>query len=122
MATLVVAMNQFLDGYVDHRTFRPPRPEVESGLEAAMRALKARTDGEIAVGGPDLARSLSGLGLIDEYRLYLCPRAVRSATDFAAASSVENPQRGAFANPTADRVARSALVAGADRPTTRFAG
>jgi dihydrofolate reductase len=42
-------------------------------LGAAIRELKARLDGEIAVAGPDLAGSLTDLGLIDEYRLYLCP-------------------------------------------------
>jgi dihydrofolate reductase len=46
---------------------------VEDGLEAAIRGLKAQRVGEIEVGGPDLARSLSDLGLIDEYRLYLHP-------------------------------------------------
>jgi dihydrofolate reductase len=46
---------------------------VEDDLEAAMRGLKAQRVGEIDVGGPDLARSLSDLGLIDEYRLYLHP-------------------------------------------------
>ena len=35
--------------------------------------LKAEFAGEIDVGGPDLARSLTALGLIDEYRLYLHP-------------------------------------------------
>ena len=42
-------------------------------IEAVIRGLKARLAGEIAVGGPDLARSLTDLGLIDEYRLYLRP-------------------------------------------------
>ena len=46
---------------------------VEGDLEAAVRGLKARLDGEIAVSGPDLAGSLTGPGLIDEYRLYLHP-------------------------------------------------
>ncbi|MDB5706729.1 MAG: deaminase [Sphingomonas bacterium] len=46
---------------------------VEGDLEAAVRELKARHVGEIDVGGPDLARSLTDLGLIDEYRLYLHP-------------------------------------------------
>jgi dihydrofolate reductase len=46
---------------------------VGDDLEAAIRGLKARLDGEIAVGGPELARSLTGLGLIDEYRLYFHP-------------------------------------------------
>ncbi len=35
--------------------------------------LKARLAGEIAVSGPDLARSLTDLGLVDEYRLYFHP-------------------------------------------------
>lgn len=46
---------------------------VGGDLEAAMRALKAEHVGEIAVAGPDLARSLTDLGLIDEYRLYFRP-------------------------------------------------
>ena len=35
--------------------------------------MKAERDGEIEVAGPDLARSLTALGLIDEYRIYLHP-------------------------------------------------
>jgi riboflavin biosynthesis pyrimidine reductase len=35
--------------------------------------LKAEFVGEIEVAGPDLARSLTDLRLIDEYRLYLNP-------------------------------------------------
>ena len=46
---------------------------VENGIEAAIRALKAQLVGEIDVAGPDLAGSLTDLGLIDEYRLYLRP-------------------------------------------------
>ncbi|RWI92242.1 dihydrofolate reductase family protein [Mesorhizobium sp.] len=46
---------------------------VEGGLAEMIRDLKARLAGEIAVSGPDLARSLSDLGLIDEYRLYIHP-------------------------------------------------
>ncbi|MDM9623128.1 deaminase [Rhizobium sp. AC44/96] len=46
---------------------------VEGDLERAMRQLKADRDGEIEVAGPDLAHSLTGLGLIDEYRIYLHP-------------------------------------------------
>jgi dihydrofolate reductase len=46
---------------------------VRDDLEATIRGLKARLEGEIAVSGPDLARSLTDLGLIDEYRLYLHP-------------------------------------------------
>lgn len=139
MAKLVFAMNQSLDGYVDHDAFAPgpklfrhfveqaqrhaggiygrriyeimeywanDHPEwsaderdfaeawrrqpkwvvsrtlksvganavlVEGDLEAAIRALKDEKQGEIAVGGPVLAQSLTALGLIDEYHIYLHP-------------------------------------------------
>ncbi len=46
---------------------------VGDDFEAAIRGLKAQFDGEIAVSGPELARSLTDLGLVDEYRLYLHP-------------------------------------------------
>jgi dihydrofolate reductase len=46
---------------------------VANDLEAAIRELKAGRDGEIEVAGPDLAKSLTELGLIDEYRIYLHP-------------------------------------------------
>jgi dihydrofolate reductase len=42
-------------------------------FEAVIRGLKARLVGEIDVAGPNLAGSLTDLGLIDEYRLYLHP-------------------------------------------------
>jgi len=46
---------------------------VENDIEAVIRGLKAELVGEIEVAGPDLARSLTDLGLIDEYRLYIHP-------------------------------------------------
>jgi dihydrofolate reductase len=46
---------------------------VAEDVEALIRGLKADLHGEINVGGPVLARSLSDLGLIDEYRLYFRP-------------------------------------------------
>ena len=46
---------------------------VERDIENAMRGLKARHAGEIEVAGPELARSLTDWGLIDEYRLYVHP-------------------------------------------------
>ena len=46
---------------------------VADDVEAVIRGLKADLAGEIEVGGPDLARSLGDLGLVDEYRLYLRP-------------------------------------------------
>jgi dihydrofolate reductase len=46
---------------------------VKDDIEAVIRGLKAQLVGEIEVAGPDLAGSLTDLGLIDEYRLYLHP-------------------------------------------------
>jgi dihydrofolate reductase len=46
---------------------------VEGDLEDTIRKLKAERDGEIEVAGPNLAHSLTELGLIDEYRIYLHP-------------------------------------------------
>jgi dihydrofolate reductase len=46
---------------------------VGNDIEHAIHALKAQLAGEIDVAGPVLAGSLTGLGLIDEYRLYLRP-------------------------------------------------
>jgi dihydrofolate reductase len=46
---------------------------VDADLEGAIRRLKAERDGGIEVAGPALAHSLTELGLIDEYRIYLHP-------------------------------------------------
>jgi dihydrofolate reductase len=148
MAKLVYALNQSLDGYVDHLKFRPSPalsshyieylrdltgtvygrrmyeimrywdedlPDwdaedhafaaawrdhqkwvvsrtlksvgpnatlVEGDIEAVIRGLKAQQVGEIAVAGPNLAGSLTDLGLIDEYRLYLHPVVLGHGTPF----------------------------------------
>jgi dihydrofolate reductase len=55
---------------------------VEGDIEEAIRGLKAQFDGEIDVAGPDLAGSLTKLGLIDEYRLYLRPVVLGSGTPY----------------------------------------
>jgi dihydrofolate reductase len=46
---------------------------VGDDFEKVIRKLKAELAGEIHVGGPVLAQSLTDVGLIDEYRLYLRP-------------------------------------------------
>ena len=46
---------------------------VADDFEKVIRTLKAELAGEIHVGGPVLAQSLTEAGLIDEYRLYLRP-------------------------------------------------
>jgi dihydrofolate reductase len=151
MAKLVYALNQSLDGYVDHMKIGPPDPAlsrhfieqargltgavygrcmyeimrywdedqadwdaedrdfaavwrsqpkwvvsrslksvgpnatlVEGDVEAAIRGLKAQHAGEIDVAGPNLAGSLTNLGLIDEYRLYLHPVVLGHGTPFFA--------------------------------------
>jgi dihydrofolate reductase len=55
------------------RSVGPNATLINGEVEAVVRGLKAEFAGEIDVGGPDLARSLTALGLIDEYRLYLHP-------------------------------------------------
>ena len=42
--------------------------------------------GEIEVGGPDLAQSLTDLGLIDEYRLYVHPVVLGGGKPYFAAA------------------------------------
>lgn len=149
MARLVYALNQSLDGYIDHLKMGPPRPAlfrhfiedvrgltgmvygrrmyevmrywdedhvewhtedrdyaavwrnqpkwvvsrsltlvgpnatlVSEDVGAMIRRLKAQLVGDIEVAGPDLAGSLTNLGLIDEYRLYLHPVVLGSGTPF----------------------------------------
>ncbi|MFT4252236.1 MAG: dihydrofolate reductase family protein [Caulobacter sp.] len=58
---------------------------IQSDLAGAIADIKARVDGEIEVGGPDLASSLTALGLIDAYRIYLHPVVLGSGTPYFAA-------------------------------------
>ncbi len=151
MAKLIFAMNQSLDGYIDHQGFAPPpalfrhfidetrtlagslygrhlyetmrywdedRPDwteperdfaaawrnnpkwvvsqtltsvgpnatlIQTGLETAIRHLKRTHEGTIETGGPTLARTLTDLGLIDEYRIYLHPVVLGQGKPFFAA-------------------------------------
>ena len=57
---------------------------VGDDLESAIRELKATRDGEIEVAGPNLAHSLTELGLIDEYRIYLHPVVLGHGTPYFA--------------------------------------
>lgn len=59
---------------------------VTGDLETAIRRLKVEISGEIQVGGPDLAKSLGDLGLIDEYRLYVHPVVLGGGKPFFAAA------------------------------------
>lgn len=150
MAKLVYALNQSLDGYVDHMAFAPepalfrhfiddvrsltgsiygrrmyevmrywdddyaewdaekrayaeawrsqpkwvvsrsltsvgPNATLITGdLPAAINGLKTQLDGVIEVSGPELAQSLTDLGLVDEYRMYLHPFVVGSGKQYFA--------------------------------------
>jgi dihydrofolate reductase len=73
--------------WVVSRTLKSVGPNatlIDGDLEAAIRALKAEHDGEIEVAGPDLASSLTKLGLIDEYRIYLHPVVLGEGTPYFA--------------------------------------
>jgi len=55
---------------------------VEGDIGAAISRLKAQLVGELEVAGSDLAGSLTNLGLVDEYRLYLRPIVLGRGTPF----------------------------------------
>jgi dihydrofolate reductase len=68
--------------WVVSRSLKSVGPNATVGT--VLRELKARLVGEIDVGGPDLARSLTDLGLVDEYRLYFRPLVLGHGTPFFA--------------------------------------
>jgi dihydrofolate reductase len=55
-------------------------------LEAEVRKLKDEVDGTIEVGGPVLAETLTHLGLIDEYSIFLHPVVLGSGDPFFRAA------------------------------------
>jgi dihydrofolate reductase len=57
---------------------------IAEDVETAIRRLKAELAGEIQVGGPVLAHSLTQANLIDEYRIYLRPVVLGGGTPFFA--------------------------------------
>ena len=73
--------------WVVSRTLKSVGPNatlIDGDLESAIRALKTDRDGEIEVAGPRLAHSLTELGLIDEYRIYLHPVVVGHGNPYFA--------------------------------------
>jgi dihydrofolate reductase len=81
------------------KTVGPNATLIADEVEAAVGRLKSELTGEIDVGGPDLAQSLTAAGLIDAYRLYLRPVVLGSGKPF-------------FAGPTPPlRLAASDLIA-----------
>lgn len=62
--------------WVASRTLKSVGPNaalIGDDLETFVRRLKADLEGDIDVAGPELAGSLTDLGLMDEYRLYFLP-------------------------------------------------
>lgn len=57
---------------------------VDGDLEGAIRQIKNEHEGEIEVAGAGLAGSLTELGLIDEYRIYLHPVVLGRGTPYFA--------------------------------------
>ncbi len=57
---------------------------VSEDVDEELRRVVATTDGEIDVGGPTLAATLTRLGLIDEYRIYQHPQVLGGGKPFFA--------------------------------------
>lgn len=55
------------------KSLGPNATLIGGDVEAAIRKLRNDLDGRIDVGGPNLAASLTKLGLIDEYQIHLRP-------------------------------------------------
>jgi dihydrofolate reductase len=75
--------------WVVSRTLKSVGPNatlIDGDLETAVRKLKAEVDGEIELGGPVLAGTLTELGLIDEYRIYLHPVVLGKGDPFFVAA------------------------------------
>jgi dihydrofolate reductase len=62
-------------------TARTPRTRIERDFDAeAVRQLKARSDRDLAVGGPELAAQAIKAGLVDDYQLFVVPVVVGAGT------------------------------------------
>ncbi|HXU99332.1 MAG TPA: dihydrofolate reductase family protein [Caulobacteraceae bacterium] len=73
--------------WVASRTLKSVGPNaelIEGDLGAMIRGLKDRVEGQIEVAGPEVAASLTALGLIDEYQLYLRPLVLGAGKPFFA--------------------------------------
>ena len=80
--------------WVVSRTLKSIGPNatlIADNVAASLRGLKAQLAGNVRIAGPDLARTLSELGLIDEYQLYIHPVVLGSGTPYFAA--VTSPLR-----------------------------
>jgi len=73
--------------WVVSRTLKSVGPNatlISGDLEGAIRKIKSEHEGEIEVAGPNFARTLTELGLIDEYRIYLHPVVLGQGTPYFA--------------------------------------
>ena len=68
----------------DSASVGPNAQLINGNVEDYIKRLKAEREGEIEVAGPDLAHSLTTLGLIDEYRIYLHPVVLGQGSPFFA--------------------------------------
>ena len=66
------------------KTVGPNATLVGKDVEAFVRRLKAEVEGDIEVEGPELAGTLTDLGLIDEYQLYFRPFVLGQGKPFFA--------------------------------------
>jgi dihydrofolate reductase len=73
-----------------------------------VRKLKTELPGDLGVGGPKLAHSLTQAGLIDEYRIYLRPTVVGHGSPFFAGPPP--PLRLAASEPMAGDIIRLSYV------------
>jgi dihydrofolate reductase len=65
----------------------PSATLISSDIDAQLQKIIGETDGDIEVGGPTLARTLTRLGLIDEYDIYLRPAVLGDGKPFFAAGN-----------------------------------
>ena len=100
--------------WVVSRTLKSVGPNatlIADDVEAAVRALKQRLDGEIEIGGPVLAGSLAGL--VDEYRLYFHPVVLGQGRPFF--TGPRPPLRLIASERIGERVIRLTYVPGVNR-------
>lgn len=70
------------------QTVSGPNTTLAKGdIEHVVKKIKADTSGDIGAGGAGLAASLSRLGLIDEYRIYMFPIVLGGGKPFFALGS-----------------------------------
>ncbi len=88
------------------QTVGPNADLIADDVEARLRRLKAETDGDMEIAGPEIAASMAGL--IDEYRLYVHPVVVGAGKRFFAGA--RPPLRLAACDPMSGGVVRLTYV------------